>query len=445
MNRNVQTPWLLPLAAVGILMFLGAAALAADEKPSDIDWSKAQKLYDRAQAGETLTPEDREYLSRARQARSRGEGEPGLGQKAAAVAPQGQIDFQRAQQLMQKSRNGEKLTAEEQAYVERARKARAANAAGAPTVAAYDDPRSQQIIEKRQRGEKITEEERLYLESRRDAAESRVEHQNQEDSAKRNADFAKAHPARESTGLVPLTEFGKQTYQGEQGGLYPGGENTLPAAHLQAGLRLAAQIEPLDPEGRPSPEGRIVFCSIGMSNTTQETRSFLKLIASPQGLNPKVTPVDCAQGAQTAAKISDPQCPYWKVVQSRLADAQVTPKQVQVIWLKEANAAPQAPFPTEAKKLQQDMVKDLHILHDTFPSLKIVYLSSRIYGGYAGSPLNPEPHAYESNFAVKWLIADQIAGNAELNYDSAKGQVRAPWIVWGLRWTRLSRPQITNS
>jgi len=36
-------------------------------------------------------------------------------------------------------------------------------------------------------------------------------------------------------------------------------------------------------------------------------------------------------------------------------------------------------------------------------------------------PLNPEPHAYESRFAVKWLIGDQIAGKAERNYDPAKG------------------------
>ena len=70
-------------------------------------------------------------------------------------------------------------------------------------------------------------------------------------------------------------------------------------------------------------------------------------------------------------------------------------------------------------------------MHDRFPNLKIAYLSSRTYAGYATSPLNPEPHSYESGFAVKWLIADQIAGKPELNYDPAKGPVRAPWCAWG--------------
>jgi hypothetical protein len=85
----------------------------------------------------------------------------------------------------------------------------------------------------------------------------------------------------------------------------------------------------------------------------------------------------------------------------------------------------------EAKKLEADLVATLHNLHDRYPNLKVAYLSSRIYGGYASVPLNPEPHAYEGGFAVKWTIARQIAGDAELNFDAAKGAVRAPWIAWG--------------
>ena len=44
------------------------------------------------------------------------------------------------------------------------------------------------------------------------------------------ADWIKAHPARESTGMTALPDLGKGNYKGEQGGLYPGGENTPPAA-----------------------------------------------------------------------------------------------------------------------------------------------------------------------------------------------------------------------
>jgi hypothetical protein len=288
-----------------------------------------------------------------------------------------------------------------------------------------EDQRFSDIRSKVARHEKVTEEERDY-------AESIIEKRNQENSAKQQLDsYAKTHPVRESTGLIPLPELGKGTYKGEQGGLYPGGENTPPAPHLEAGLRMASRIAPLDPQGRKSAQGRIVMCTIGMSNTTQESRSFLKLAAGDNEVNPKVTIVDCAQGAQTAARIVDPNSPYWKVVDDRLANAGVTPQQAQVIWLKEANGNPTGSSWDYAKQLQEQQVTILNNLHARFPNLKIAYVSSRIYGGWAGGPLNPEPYAYEGGFATKWLIAGQIAGRPELNYNSEKGAVRAPWIEWG--------------
>jgi hypothetical protein len=37
---------------------------------------------------------------------------------------------------------------------------------------------------------------------------------------------------------------------------------------------------------------------------------------------------------------------------------------------------------------------------------------------------------------VKWALAAQIEGKPELNYDAAKGEVRAPWAEWGpYLWT----------
>src|ERR1700722_456357 len=123
-------------------------------------------------------------------------------------------------------------------------------------LAQIDDARWKEIRAKQLRGEKITEEERDY-------AESMVERKNQTESAKRNLPWAQEHPARESTGLIPLPDLGRGKWEGEQGGLYPGGVNTPPKRHLEAGLRIASQIVPLDRDGHPSPDGRIVMCTIG--------------------------------------------------------------------------------------------------------------------------------------------------------------------------------------
>ena len=77
------------------------------------------------------------------------------------------------------------------------------------------------------------------------------------------------------------------------------------------------------------------------------------------------------------------------------------------------------------------MVVILNKLKERFPNLRIAYLSSRIYGGYARTPLNPEPYAYESAFVVRWLIQDQIKGKPSLNHDPEKGAVKSPLLLWG--------------
>jgi hypothetical protein len=106
-------------------------------------------------------------------------------------------------------------------------------------------------------------------------------------------------------------------------------------------------------------------------------------------------------------------------------------KQVQVVWLKEANVGPTQAFPYEAKRLEKDLENIIHILKDKFPNLKLLYLSSRIYAGYATGPLNPEPFAYESGFAVKWLIERQLQGAPSLNWNPDLGDVKSPWLSWG--------------
>jgi hypothetical protein len=289
--------------------------------------------------------------------------------------------------------------------------------------------RFQEIQQKHQRGEQISDADLTFAKSMM----ARMHQQQGKNGASnpQNEAWAKEHPPRESTGLVPLPDLGKGMYQGFEGGLYPGGVNEPPAAHLKAGLKLAKSIVPLDAEGQPSPDGKIVLLSCGMSNTTMEFSVFQKKAAAEPSLNPKLVIVDGAQGGQTARVTANPSANYWKVDDERLAAAGVTAKQVQAVWIKQANARPGEGFPEAAKVLQNDMVATLHVLHDRFPNLKIAYLSSRIYGGYATTPLNPEPYAYEGGFAMKWVIADQMAGKPELNYDPAKGAVKSPWVAWG--------------
>jgi hypothetical protein len=295
-----------------------------------------------------------------------------------AGAEDAPVDFQKARQIFERKRNGEKITPEEEAYVKRAMAARKAGSGGGGA-------------------------------------------NNQ------------SPPPKWTEHLIPLTELGTGKYKGEDGGLYGGGSNEPPKAHLEAALKEAAKIRPLDAEGNPSPEGKIGLMSVGMSNTTMEYSRFKRLADSDSGKSSKVIILDGAQGGQTGLRWADTSTPLWQTVDKRMQDAGLNAKQIQVVWMKQAEAGPaqQGEFPKHAKFLQDNLVKGLENLKAKFPNLRIAYLSSRIYAGYATSQLNPEPYAYEEAFAMRWLIQDQIAGKPELNYDATRGAVKSPLLLWG--------------
>ena len=146
-----------------------------------------------------------------------------------------------------------------------------------------------------------------------------------------------------STGFIPLIDLGSGTYQGFEGGLYPGGVNTRPAEHEAAGLALAEQIAPIN--------GRIVMLSIGMSNTRHESDQLISQLAQDSEINPQVLFVNGAISGRAAQTIDSPTADYWDLVDKRLARADATADQVQVVWLKQAHAFPGRAVSPRRRKL----------------------------------------------------------------------------------------------
>lgn len=358
---------------LGILLGVGGLVAAdAPDKNAPIEWDKARALYQRSQRGERLTPDEQAYLDRAKAERARGNG-PGPGG----------IDMARARDLYQRSQHGEKLSPEDEGYLQHAKEV-ISRATGGLAAGARQRPN--------------------------------------------------APPATQATGLVPLDQMtAEQRYKGEEGGLYGNGSNRPPETHQQAADRELAQIVPRDRDGKPSADGKIVLISIGMSNTTMEFSRFKQLADADPDKSPKVVIVDGAQGGQDAGRWSSPDLPAWKTLDSRLANAGVTPAQVQTVWMKHARIVPatHGEYPAHANELAGHIVASLNIAKQKFPNLRVAYLSSRIYAGYAVTGLNPEPYAYESGLVVRRLIREQIAGEPKLNYDPAKGEVKSPLLLWG--------------
>ena len=254
----------------------------------------------------------------------------------------------------------------------------------------------------------------------------------------------KAETKVDTSKLTPLTDLGKGEYQGFPGGLYPDGQNERPAGHEAAGLALARGVQPLDADGRPSEEGKIVLFAVGFSNTVQVFNGFMQAARDDKAVNPRVVLVNGAMGGMSAHMVQDPDdngrgTKYWSRVDEQLKAAGVTRAQVQVVWVKETNPAPhEGGFPTYIQALQSELTRIVQVLPKRFPNVRLVYLSSRTYGGWAkappgrvGGPGNSEPYSYETGFAVKWLIERQLKGDPELNNDPKQGAVKAPWLSWG--------------
>jgi hypothetical protein len=341
------------------------------------------------------------------------------------------IDVARGKQLMQKASSGETLTAEEQAYLDRVKQAIRKRMAGKRPGAA-PQPAATRTIEA---------------------------------------------GTNDWSALVPLTDM-TAPYKGEDGGLYGGGKNELPEVQRVAYVKESEKIRPLDAAGHPAEEGKIGLITIGFSNTAIEAEDFKRTADADPQKAPRVFIVNGAIGGRSAVmwawdgaavlppaeqerldkemdllhmpkgkRRSSPNLEKdtWPTLAQRIAAAGLAPQQVQVLWLKqvEANPKPLGEFPAHARTLQADITAILNIARHHYPNLRVAYLSSRTFGGWSGRESgSPEPYAYESGFATRWLVQSQIRGDAQLNYDPARGAVQAPLVLWGpYFWAQGNTPR----
>jgi hypothetical protein len=287
----------------------------------------------------------------------------------------------------------------------------------------------------------------------------------------------------EKFSATPLIDLGTKTYQGFEGGLYPHGSNSIPSEHAAAGRKLASQIQPLDANGKPDPNGKIVLTSIGMSNSMDEFGMFLRTARdSPKVNTAHVAIVNGAFGGVTAcyylSASGPPPCSlhtdnlFDRVRDQRFTPAGVSERQVQVVWILQANGGPgvrgcgnnrfqpcrplcdpKAPgcendaTNTEALRHEAQLGEILRVAKIRWPNLKLAFLSSRIYAGNAKVPISPEPFAYEYGFSVKWLIQAQIAQMQTHAVDPVAGNLdygtgAVPWAAWGpYLWAQGGAPR----
>jgi hypothetical protein len=325
-----------------------------------------------------------------------------------------------------------------------------------------DPVKGRALMEKFKNGETLTPDEQAYLDRVRQAIRERAM------GKKPGAPTTPSTPPNTTdwSALVPIIDM-TTPYKGEDGGLYGGGQNDPPEAHRAAHLKESEKIVPRDANGEPSPDGKVGFITLGFSNTSIESEDFKRTADADPQKSPQVIIVNGAIGGRSAVmwawdgdavlpeaeqqrldkemdllhmpkgvRKSSPgmERDTWPTLAKRIETAGLSAKQVQVCWLKqvEANPKPLGEFPAHARALQADITDMLNIAHHFYPNLRIVYFSSRTFGGWSGRESgSPEPYAYESGFGTRWIVQSQIKGDAQLNFDPAHGEVKAPLVLWG--------------
>jgi len=253
--------------------------------------------------------------------------------------------------------------------------------------------------------------------------------------------------------LVPLNDLGPRPYAwGHFGGLYENGSNSIPPDHAAAGAAMAQTIRPLDTNGNAAPDGRIVMLAFGGRNTARticndfegrcEAGSLTAQVAADPRVNRAVTILPAGRANIDSSVYRLPTFPIFETIRdSVLTPAGVSEAQVQVVWLQLARSNPIAPLPiqwADAYDLKIDISGAITSMKIRYPNLRIAYLSSREYGGYATTTWSPEPFAYETGFSNRWVVLGQIsqirtgfdsdpARLGDLNYKTGA----APWLAWG--------------
>jgi hypothetical protein len=217
---------------------------------------------------------------------------------------------------------------------------------------------------------------------------------------------------------IPINDLGSGKYKGFPGYLYDG-SNERPVTYQ------APTISPVN--------GVIGFASLGISNSRDEFNMFRSLYENDSQVNSEVKMATGSFSGQMANQYADPNDDAWDYFENGLTDAGLLPEQLKVVWSKNSPHPNQTPgsFPVSAEIVQDWMRDTLINLKDKYPSVEIVYHSSRIYGGY-GTPHSHEPIAYEHGLATKWLIDEYVEGNG----------VPGLWLAWGpYLWANGSTPR----
>lgn len=246
--------------------------------------------------------------------------------------------------------------------------------------------------------------------------------------------------------LIPLNDLGTGSFQGYQGGLYPGGKNNPSGTYANDLLSTSNSIVPIDVLGNSAPtNGYIVFISLGGSTGGKNMTALIDKTKDNPLTNSRLKLMNGNQPAQraTLSGIADPNNIYWAHVSQILSGHKSSFKQVQLVYLETDDGVTTSKFPDRPNIIKGKIEACMRTMLKKFPNLKLVYLLGRTRTfSNTKTPWNTEPAPYEFGWACKWAIEDQINGVPGTEYKGANKV--APMATWGFYQWADSLPRTTD-
>ena len=247
---------------------------------------------------------------------------------------------------------------------------------------------------------------------------------------------AQINCANTSTGNIPLVDLEGLFFETYEGGLYPGGTNTIPTAHLDSGLVRANTMMPLNWAGDvDTVYGKVVMLALGNVNAQKSFNRFYSDFINAGYTDSCVRLINgCFEEYDLRDMINPSLDSYWKDVSDKVQAEGLKKKQVQVIWV----MAPSFDDTVTTHAAYIDSLQAAYIalarrISVEFPNTRLLFFSGSPYGGYV-DPLSfhadavSEPANYLLDFAIKGAISAQINGDTLLHYSG--DTIAAPWMCW---------------
>lgn len=245
----------------------------------------------------------------------------------------------------------------------------------------------------------------------------------------RAADFA----------AVPLDEM-TGSYMGKSGGLYGSGRNDVPDLLASAAEAASLSIRPLDSKGYPSANGRIGLLAIGQS-TTRMVFDALRA-AARDAVAPRLSLINGALDGIDSKDWAERNAP-WREALRQVSRSGLNARQVEVIWMETALVFPDryGDFMARNAVYANHLNQIASRAKQTFPNLRMIFVSSRYYGGWTQRTTSPEPYAYESSFGVRDFVLSKMPQPVGVNNPAAT----QPVVLWGpYYWTSGTTPSLVD-